>query len=49
MEEWADNIMNDLDISDCYPVIAEPTKKNAELLSKRIEFIRREILMIEKK
>jgi hypothetical protein len=49
MEEWADNIMKDLDISDCYPVIAESTKNNAELLSKRIQFIRREILMIDKK
>jgi hypothetical protein len=47
MEDWANCILNDYDISECYPVIAEPTKKNAELLIKRVEFIRREIIMMK--
>jgi hypothetical protein len=48
MEDWANCILNDSDISECYPVLAEPTKKNAELLINRIQFIRREIIMIKK-
>ena len=48
MEDWANCIKNDSDISECYPVLTEPTKKNGELLNKRIEFIRREIIMTKK-
>jgi hypothetical protein len=48
MEDWTNCILNDSDISECYPVLAEPTKKYADLLNKRIEFIRREIILNKK-
>ena len=44
MEDWANNIMSDSSIENCYPVKAAPTKENAELLLSRMEFIRREFL-----
>ena len=45
MSEWVDNVLQDKSSEKCYPVEAEPTKENAELLKKRIAFIRRELLM----
>jgi len=44
MEDWANNIMSDNSIDECYPVQAAPTKENAQMLLSRIEFIRREFI-----
>ncbi len=48
MEEWCENIINGESISECFPVEAEPNHENANLLLKRISFIKRELLMEEK-
>ena len=45
MQEWIDNVKNGASLDDCYPIPADPTIENAELLSSRIAFIRRELLM----
>ena len=44
MEDWANNIMSDNSVEDCYPVKAAPTKEHAQMLLSRIEFIRKEFL-----
>lgn len=44
MEEWCDAVTGDLDLSNVYPVQAEPTEFNADLLRKRIGFIRKELI-----
>ena len=49
MSDWYENILNKRSISDCYPVSTAPTEENANLLKTRIEFIRRELLTIDKK
>lgn len=45
MQEWADNVKSEKSLDECYPVPVDPTKENADLLSSRISFIRRELLM----
>lgn len=45
MSEWVDNVLKGQSLEESYPVEAEPTEENAELLKKRIAFIRRELLM----
>ena len=47
MEEWSENILQVSSIEECYPVEAAPNTENAELLKRRIVFIRRELLMKE--
>lgn len=47
MQEWADNVKNGKSLDECYPVPVDPTTENAALLSNRISFIRRELLMTE--
>ena len=44
MEDWANKIMSNNSIDDCYPVKAAPTKENAELLLNRTRFIRKKFL-----
>jgi len=44
MTEWADNILHGKSIENCFPVNASPTMGNANLLKRRIEFIKTEIL-----
>ena len=44
MEDWANNIMSDNSIDECYPVQAAPTKENADLLLRRTRFIRRDFI-----
>ena len=44
MSEWADNIVEGRALNGCYPVDAEPTIENADLLRRRIVFIRKELL-----
>lgn len=45
MNEWADNIVEGRTLDGCYPVDAEPTIENAELLKRRIVFIKNELLL----
>lgn len=47
MEEWADHVINNTSLEECYPVDAEPTVENAGLLNTRIAFIRKELLMTD--
>jgi len=44
MEDWAFNVLKGNSLEESFPVEAEPTHENAELLSQRIAFIRTEIL-----
>ena len=44
MLEWIENVNNNSSLDDCYPVNIEPNIENAELLLKRIDFIKREYL-----
>lgn len=44
MEEWSDNVKNGNSLDESYPVPVDPTIENADLLSNRIAFIRRELL-----
>jgi hypothetical protein len=44
MTEWADNILYGKSVENCFPVNASPTMENANLLKRRIEFIKTEIL-----
>src|SRR5437868_3215588 len=39
MSEWSTNVIERKSINECYPVEAEPTIENAELLKKRVAFI----------
>lgn len=45
MQEWADNVKSGKSLDECYPVPVDPTIENADLLSSRISFIQRELLM----
>lgn len=40
MQDWAEHVLKGLPLDECYPVIAPPSHENAELLLKRISFIR---------
>lgn len=44
MQEWVDNVINGKPLDECYPVPVEATRKNADLLSNRISFIRTKLL-----
>lgn len=43
-QDWADAILTRRDLSESYPIAAEPTEEHAKMLLNRIEFIRREII-----
>jgi hypothetical protein len=44
MEDWAFNVLKGSSLEESFPVAAEATHENAELLTQRIAFIRTEIL-----
>ena len=44
MREWVRTVLSKGDLRDVYPVGAQPTEKNASLLSKRIDFLESEII-----
>lgn len=44
MEDWAFNVLKGHSLDDSFPVAAEATQENAEMLGQRIAFIRTEIL-----
>jgi hypothetical protein len=43
-QDWADNVIAARDLSDSYPIAVAPTKKHAEMLLGRVDFIRRELI-----
>jgi hypothetical protein len=44
MEDWSNCVLTDNPLQDCYPVDANPTIENAQLLKLRIDFIRQNLL-----
>jgi hypothetical protein len=44
MEEWAVNVSKGKSVDECFPVPVEQTRKNAELLMKRINFLKENYL-----
>jgi len=44
MEDWAFNVLKDNSIEESFPVDAEATHENAEMLRQRIVFLRSEII-----
>jgi hypothetical protein len=44
MEDWSFNVLKDLSLEECFPVAAEATHENAEMLRQRLAFIHTEIL-----
>ena len=44
MEDWAFNVLKGNSLDESFPVAAEATHENAEMLTQRIAFIRTEIL-----
>jgi len=44
MEDWTFNVLKGNSLDESFPVAAEATHENAEMLSQRIAFIRTEIL-----
>jgi len=44
MEDWADRVLADEDLSDSYPIAAEPTMEHGKMLKSRIGFIRSELI-----
>ncbi|NEU06984.1 hypothetical protein GZH53_01555 [Flavihumibacter sp. R14] len=45
MEDWVENVVEGRSVLESYPVPVDPNIENAELLSSRIRFIRRELLL----
>lgn len=41
---WADNVMAGRDLSESYPIEVAPTEEHAELLYRRIKFIREKLI-----
>jgi hypothetical protein len=46
MEDWAERVLSGGDVSDCYPVAAEPTAEHARMLLSRLEHVRQEFVPI---
>jgi len=44
MQDWTTAVLESDDLQAQFPVTAEPTEENAELLSKRLKFLRAEVL-----
>lgn len=45
MNDWSNHIFQGIPLNECYPVRAEPTEENAQLLNNKISFIRKELLL----
>jgi len=43
-QDWADNVLAGRDLSDSYPIPVAPTRKHAEMLLGRVDFIRRVLI-----
>ncbi|MBX3484844.1 hypothetical protein [Phenylobacterium sp.] len=44
MEDWADRVMAEEDLSEAFPVEVAPTREHAELLLGRVDFIRKKLI-----
>lgn len=44
MEDWADRVLAEQDLSESYPVEAAPTTEHAEMLKSRLAFIREKLI-----
>jgi hypothetical protein len=44
MDGWAQAVLAKKDLSDVYPVDAEPTRENGRALASRVKFLRKEII-----
>lgn len=43
-EDWATCVLEELDLSECYPIPVAPTQEHAHMLLSRVEFIREELM-----
>jgi hypothetical protein len=43
-QDWADNVLEGRDLSDSYPIEVDATPEHAEMLLKRIEYIRTQLI-----
>jgi hypothetical protein len=43
-EDWAETVLTGGDLTQCYPIRAKPSREHAEMLFKRISFLREEII-----
>ncbi|HEX3700578.1 MAG TPA: DUF4826 family protein [Phenylobacterium sp.] len=43
-QDWADNVLAGADLSDSYPIDVAPTSEHAQMLLRRVDFIRTEII-----
>ena len=43
-QDWADNVLAGSDLSDSYPIPVAPTREHAEMLLKRVDFIRTKLV-----
>lgn len=45
MDQWCSAVKNKADLSDVYPIQAAPTLINADLLKRRINFVRQDLII----
>jgi hypothetical protein len=43
-QDWAYNVLEGQDLSECYPIEVAPTREHAEMLLGRVDFIQRELI-----
>ncbi len=43
-QDWADRVLANDDLSESYPIPVAPTEEHAEMLLRRIDFIRKELI-----
>jgi hypothetical protein len=43
-QDWSDTVLAGQDLSESYPIAVAPTAKHADLLKKRIKFIREKLI-----
>ena len=43
-QDWATCVLEELDLSECYPIPVAPTQEHAHMLLSRVEFIRSELM-----
>jgi len=46
MEDWAERVLSGGEVSDCFPIAAEPTDEHARMLLSRLEYVRQEFVPI---
>jgi hypothetical protein len=44
MDDWADRVISKGNLSESFPVAAQPTTEHAEMLRARLEFIRAKLI-----